>query len=611
MAQAQTSATVCTDVSLIFSGTLSGGPEELVVNSLDEDVHEAEIGSSDCIPANLEARLRSDDPLADLDLRILWEGSDVAYVASEFANETAILDGQPHVADDEATEGLGPTLGAHPYWGTYTFHVEAFLALGTPYDLTVNAEMTALPATSSLPIPSGLPFTPILPFPLPNGDTPDEPSVVVAVVDTGINPYHDEFSQGTFPGTADLTAHPSTYVDEYPAGVGALDLTLDAATYEDAVAADQATWEGVAPGTLHWIPGTKIIGAYCGGDPANSAISSVPHCILDDDEVDEDEDPLASDGHGTLSAGVAVGNTTGSCARCLLVVVEGSGGLNWALSQPWIDIVTNSWGTRGNIGVPGLGVAHVDPLGAFGGGRTAKNTRAAVTRGQTVLFAAGNGFENAFITPEPTLESETAGPDWVVTVGAIFKFEDEENPNCDCPEDEGSIIGSGKPVDVSSYGLGPIPGPQNETISGLEDHSGTSAASPIVAGVMADVLLHARVLLGDSVGGSRDGIVADGSGSGFLADGGLTRAELEAVVKNTAEHTSSVWLSFPLTVPTTLVPEEAAWSQWAIEGWGVVASRTGESAKEALDGTPTLAPRPMDELFAAHDRQLRQALWGP
>lgn len=606
-AEARSSSPVCSDVAFGFSGTISGAPDEVVVDSRDAVSHEAEIGSSFCRPVRLVARLTSSDPAADLDLRVAWEGVDVAYVASPFSTETAILDGRPHVADENAEEGLGPALGTNPYWGTYTFDVEPFQAVDTPYELVVTAEMKPVgdPKTATASKSASAKAK----KQRDNRNGNHDPNVVIAVVDTGVNPYHDEFSRQTYTGGADLKDKPSTYIDEFPSSARRLDLALKKSSYEAAVAADADTWDGITPGTLYWIPGTKIIGAYCAGDPSEGAITSLPRCILDDDEVDESSDPLAFDGHGTLSAGVAAGNTTGSCPRCLLVIVEGSAGLNWALAQPWIDIVTNSWGTIGNLGVPTFGSAHVDPLGILDNGeRTPKNTRAAVARGQTVLFAAGNGFEDGFITPEPTLESATAGPSWVMTVGAVFKLEDEENPNCDCPDDEGSIIGSGKPVDVSSYGLGSIPGPQNETNDGLEDHSGTSAASPIVAGVMGDVLLHARTVLDDKDGGSRDPI-AEGNGAGLL-QGGLTRAELELATKNTAEHTHNVWVSFPLTAPTLLVPPAQAWSQWAIEGWGVVARRTGAKAKQVVDGSAPLADRPMDEQFAAHDEQLRQALWG-
>ena len=76
---------------------------------------------------------------------------------------------------------------------------------------------------------------------------------------------------------------------------------------------------------MHWFPGTKVIGAvnfggsFFGGNEA----------------------------HGTKSAASAAGNLHGMCAECLFVLVrdgENGVGLKWAAAQPWIDIVSNSYG---------------------------------------------------------------------------------------------------------------------------------------------------------------------------------------------------------------------------------------------------------------------------
>lgn len=547
----------CPSFSEAFEGTASGAPEETVTGSVDEVVHEAEIGSSDCRIAELRVTLSSSDPAADFDLWVEWEGVDVGRSATASSDESVVLEGPP--------------------WGAYTFRVEPWLVAEAPYKLRVDAELERTPRT--------------------RGFNSTRPFVVIAVVDTGINPYHQEFAAEGYPDhRVDLGAHPSTYVEEYPREADALELSLGAPSYDDALAADEGTWEGVEEGRLYWIPGTKIIGAYDDG----GGIQSDPHNVLDEH------------GHGTKSAGVAAGNTTGSCDRCLIVAVEGTGGLSWALAQPWIDLVTNSWGNLANAGVPTAGIATVDPFGIFGE-RAAKNTHAAVGRGQTTLFAAGNGLVNAFATPETTLTSPYTGPDWVMTVGAIWRHADEEG-NCGCPDDESIILASGKPVDVSSYALGEIPAPTAESVDGYDDHSGTSAATPITAGVMGDVLHHAREQVGDRTGGTRDDAVAEGrpSGTGLLADGVLTRAELEDVVKRTAEHTTSRWIGiYPVSPPTVFAPDDALWTQWAAEGWGVVLPRTGERAKAVLDGEAPLPERSMDEAMAEHDRTLREALWGP
>lgn len=546
-------AVVCSDFSQTFNGTASGGPEEVVtLNSLDVLIHSAEIGSESCRVASITAALTS-ATAPDLDLYVNWEGFEVGSQADEDANETVTK--------------------TDMYGGTWDFRVVPFIAENDAYSLSVTADVEPITAVS--------------------GTNATKPFVVVAVVDTGINPYHDEFSSGTYSdGSASFAVHPSTYVEEYPASASALNLSLNTATYAAAVASDASAWSSTAENTLYWIPGTKIIGAYDGGGGIQSGQN-----ILD------------NNGHGTASAGVAAGNTKGSCTRCLIVAVEGTGGLDWALSQPWIDIVSNSWGNQGNVGIPEGGQTTGDlTLG------NPRETRAAVARGQTVLFAAGNGYENGFVTPEATHTSPFTGPEWVMTVGAVKRTENTENPYCNCPDDDSIVFGSGKPVDVSSFGAGTIPSAAFNSISALGNHSGTSAATPLVAGVMGDVLRHARVQVGDAVGGSRDGIVATGtsSGTGFIANGVLTRAELETAIKYTAEHTRTQWIGgFPPSLPTGVIPAELTWAQWEAEGWGVVLPRTGVSSKAVVDGTQALPSRPMDEDFAARDKALRDALWGP
>ena len=92
---------------------------------------------------------------------------------------------------------------------------------------------------------------------------------VVGVADSGINPYHFEFSAATYPDpdvlalTKNFTRHPSEYISGYPASSTALPITLGQGYYP---AKDKAMWASVDVGKLYWIPGTKIIGAIDAGD---------------------------------------------------------------------------------------------------------------------------------------------------------------------------------------------------------------------------------------------------------------------------------------------------------------------------------------------------------
>jgi len=185
-----------------------------------------------------------------------------------------------------------------PRAGSFTFRVLPWSTAPAECTLTVHAELTE--RTRS------------------NASAP-EPTVI-AIVDSGINPYHVEF-QGAEVNTSQ---HPSTHVTGYPDAADPLNLTLNRSVPYD-VAVRQDSWDEVRGDHLYWIPGTKVVGAYHAG---GSLAGGTP--ILDDD------------GHGTASAAVAAGDRLGTCEDGLIVAVEGTEGLSWALSQRWIDVVTNS-----------------------------------------------------------------------------------------------------------------------------------------------------------------------------------------------------------------------------------------------------------------------------
>jgi hypothetical protein len=162
---------------------------------------------------------------------------------------------------------------------------------------------------------------------------------VVAINDSGINPYHFEFSAATYPDpdvlalTNNFRRHPSEYIPGYPAGAKALPITLGQGYFPPG---DSAIWTTatIAAGDLYWIPGTKIVGAIDAGGSTGATSGDDLYPILDDN------------GHGTGSASVSTGNRYGYCPTCLLVVVEALDEAP-AASFPWVDISSNSFGPIG------------------------------------------------------------------------------------------------------------------------------------------------------------------------------------------------------------------------------------------------------------------------
>jgi hypothetical protein len=154
------------------------------------------------------------------------------------------------------------------------------------------------------------------------------PAVIVAVADTGVNPYHEIYRR------PQNTEHPCTWVRGFTdCSIPALRLSLGKhKDYAAAVEADREVWEAVEPHQWYWIPGTNIIGAVCEnprGGGADSVVAAAGTCILDDH------------GHGT--------GTTSSVLTeapdALLLVHEGNAGAYDLATAPVApDVQSHSWG---------------------------------------------------------------------------------------------------------------------------------------------------------------------------------------------------------------------------------------------------------------------------
>ena len=456
-------------------------------------------------------------------------------------------------------------------------------------------------------------------------------AVVIAVIDSGLSPYHQDFlasrmPQAKTPSRADdlpLDKAPHTWLSGFPkpgafAEYAPLRLSLTEDPKADMAALqekDADAWGDVSRSTpeevaYRWVPGTKVIGAMTFGTstPPVFGTGGPEH------------------GHGTSS--VSVGNVHGSCPECLLVFLQASAGpdyeaaLSWAMSQPWIDAVSNSYGIS-------TGVVVRDRVY---NGSDVELMRRATERGQTVFFSAGNGVTNDFITPNGTLLSSQEGPDWIVTVGATD------------PEDV-DYSGSGKPADVASIGSLYPSSYGATTTSGTGAFGGTSNATPVVAGTYGRALWKARQALSGPSRVQAGGLVATGGKVACgrarkaceLGDGRLTRAELQERLFAGATPTKggfagrrtvpgSVLGLVPLPVvggtpvPFVTTPPVAD-ERMASEGRGTYRAKLdGDKAWRAefdsrlwdvLRGAKAAPERPEGEVeWFRVDSQCRQHLWG-
>lgn len=418
----------------------------------------------------------------------------------------------------------------------------------------------------------------------------------MGVVDGGFSPYHFDFLGHQHPwnldsdatNNFDAFADPATYITGYP-GSTPINITIPTSPTQEVgglrSGADAGEWAKLQASTatnvkMYRFPGTKIIGAL------NFTTSSQFYST--------------NSSHGTRSAASAAGNVHGTCPECLFVLINGTttAALAWAASQPWIDVVTNSYGHSIVGGFVRDNVYFGAPLDA---------TRSASNAGQFIVFSAGNGLVNAFDVPMFTYWSSEKGPDWIITVGAAD------------PRAQQQYSGAGKPVDISSIGSS-YPSTGGTTANGAGTHSGTSNAAPVTAGTFARVIQQGRAALGDTTEGYAGGVVASGGafacGSANaacpLANGVLTRAEVQEVVFRSVLP-SSFGVALDTVWPSTAY-------NYYYQGHGVLTGRSQNPLQfkaeqrrfvDVLRGSAAPYARPPGEAnWFVVDSKCRQKLWG-
>lgn len=456
-------------------------------------------------------------------------------------------------------------------------------------------------------------------------------ATVVAVIDFNFIPYHWDFVASKMPQHLDgvpendlpLDTAPDQWLPGFPVPKKAfdsyneLDLRLEEknkdAELATNMALDRPKWDALKPSTkdsvnYYWMPGTKVIGAV---DFGTTKVLGVP----------------GDHGQGTTSS--SVGNLHGTCPECLLLFVNINGASNagveqaieWAMDQPWIDVITNSYG---------LSAAVRDRLYS---GSNVEAQRKATERGQTVFFSAGNGNDGAFVAPNTTSFSSQEGPDWIVTVGAITPGEDNYyyrkgylGDAADETAYHASYSGAGKPVDIAGIGSN-YPTAYTATkvgATGESGFSGTSNATPQTAGTYARALYLARRDLPGASRIQKGGVIAKGGSFRCgsvrrdceLGDGKLTASELRTRLFHAAVHTEAGMSPAGYGAAPAIGEEE-----FLNEGHGSYFGReTGrvedwleefERILAPLEGRAEVLERPSGEReWMIVDSFCRQHLWG-
>ena len=425
---------------------------------------------------------------------------------------------------------------------------------------------------------------------------------VIAVVDNQFQPQHWNFSGARMPQHLDgdpsndlpLGSAPDTWLPGFTtdglAGYSPLPVGIDEVNKNRSVAslqkADAATWTSMKRSTndsvnYYWIPGSKVVGAVHFGTGTFQGTNTA---------------------HGAGTSSVAAGNIHGTCAECVVVLVTYGGNdreaaSNWAMNQPWIDVVTNSFG-----------FSAVERERLYSGSDT-ELQRTATERGQTIFFSSGNGISNTFSVPNTTLFSSQEGPDWIVTVGGV-------SPT------GGEFTGAGKPADIASVGSR-YPSQGGSTVSSAGTFGGTSNSTPVTAGIFARSLYWARTQL-DGPRSQAGGVLATGTPIACgeqrpdceLGDGIVTSAELRARLFGGAVRTAQGFNP----VGTVDTPAKTAETELASEGHGTYFGKLQGADAYAeelaritgpMAGTALPLERTADEVdWMTVDSYCRQSIWG-
>ena len=378
-----------------------------------------------------------------------------------------------------------------------------------------------------------------------------ERPVVVAIIDTGLNPYHEAFQRDP---------HGLAAGDPFVAMTGARMVELSSeGTYAERVAADEAFWSQAETGQLYAFPGTRLLALSVSHDPVEFPI-------------------LDTWNHGTAVASlvmreapeavvVVIQTDVSTCQRPLehcQVLMNAAPAMAWAAEQPWIDVISLSLGELANNPHHPASNPYMKPF--------LDASRLAYERGKVVVAGAGNAVV-------PPLGAFYAGPPWVISVGGAVPGSRGESPD------------ASKGVDVVANYTEYAPRAGSTDAYGWK--LGTSYSAPNVAGVLARTISAVRAHGGVATPGElREALNA--TAIHFQAtEWDPTRPPSNETLRNLVTH------SLPVVAP------------FAQMGWGYVnGSLAGELARRVIEDDFQVPPeKATTALYQAERQALREAYW--
>lgn len=376
---------------------------------------------------------------------------------------------------------------------------------------------------------------PVAPLRAGGGDT----RVVVAAIDSGINPYHAYFrADGSLYNGAQPSAVSQNVLNEFNIGpdcVITLTRTGDfAADYQADL--DKGTWDRAASCDVVWFTGTNILAK-------SSSPGTRPYMPDDEDDT-----------HGVgVSASVLTANPDG-----VLLFLEGVGAASesFAMNHPSVDIITTSYGAPGSLPLPG----HIE-----------QSYTGTYLNGKLHFGACDN-------SPALAQADGTCGPWWSVGVAGFEEAQDNE----EAPSSGGRQSVSGTAPDFIADFTQTLPYCA-ECEDGLDQGvGGTSFATPRSAGTFSKILLDARFAAGHTGPidlNTAEPTMVHGSmgGAPFLLTNWQMRRALEmaAWIPSFADFDPNAALfEFGPGLP---INDAAPWAQVS---WGVISPQTEKGVIE-------------------------------
>ena len=387
-----------------------------------------------------------------------------------------------------------------------------------------------------------------------------EPRVVVAVIDTGFNAFHEYFYKG---GTLYGNKAPSSVTPAVLKEFGIDKDHIIKVTRTGDFAADfakaKAEFEAIEKGEPYWFAGTNVIGIS----------------FLEDKQRLRPDGGASAHGIGT-SASVLTANP-----EAIVVAVEDwnvDAAERWAFTHRAVDIVSTSYGPFTSY--PTLNHLSFSYTGV-------------VKNGKAHFGAAAN---------DPTYAGldETSGPWWSI---GIAGFEEAASG--------GRQVFSGQVPDFVGDFTQELPYCRS-CEEGLESVGGTSFATPRSAGTFSKVLLETR-----RAAGHTGGIVKKGKAAPLLVDGGkfeLTVWDMRRALEEAAYYPTTADYGTEGGIDPTSVPVNDA-APWVQTGWGLISpERQFDVIKEMLAhlgvaGKPTRTKPQAACDFMTQNMAARRAYW--